>query len=101
MKVVVVVNLQAGKESYRAVDAQQTKEMDVHTVRNALPIWVDDLPFMMPMSMMKAVTFSNAPSVMQSRSHFVKVFFQSNLVSNSSSCCGPSFPINPSCSRSS
>jgi hypothetical protein len=59
--------------------------MDIHTVRNALPIWSSDLPFRNPMRMMKAETFSNAPSVMQSRSHFMIVFFQSNLVSSSSS----------------
>lgn len=34
----VVVNSQQGKKSRRAVDAQQTKEMNVHTVRNALAI---------------------------------------------------------------
>jgi hypothetical protein len=57
--------------------------MVIHTVRSALPTWISDLPFRHPMRMMKAETFSNAPNVMQSRSHFMIVFFQSNFVSNS------------------
>jgi hypothetical protein len=37
-KIVVIVNAQHRKENHRAVDAQQTTEMGVHTVRKALPI---------------------------------------------------------------